>query len=123
MLSRHGSRYPTTGADVVQLGEKFARAKGKFKASGELEFLNNWKYQLGEEILVPRGENSHPLETNTDSQYSHNTQVDKNYSNQVTFGRHPVSGMLILTPTKVFFTPICMLACTTPIARSSSVPQ
>ncbi len=26
-----------------------------FKAKGDLSFLNEWKYQLGEEILVPRG--------------------------------------------------------------------
>jgi len=56
MLSRHGSRYPTTGANVEALGKKLAKAEGKFKASGELDFLNSWKYQLGYEILVPKGE-------------------------------------------------------------------
>ncbi len=55
MLSRHGSRYPTTGANVQQLGAKLAKAKGTFKASGDLEFLNDWEYQLGAEILVHGG--------------------------------------------------------------------
>ncbi|PMD40070.1 phosphoglycerate mutase-like protein [Hyaloscypha variabilis F] len=55
MLSRHGSRYPTTGANVFALGEKIADSNGKFKASGQLSFLNDWKFELGAEILVPRG--------------------------------------------------------------------
>ncbi len=55
MLSRHGSRYPTSGINVQQLGDKVAKERGKFKASGDLSFLNDWKYQLGAEILVPRG--------------------------------------------------------------------
>lgn len=56
MLSRHGARYPTMGADVARLGEHIAEAQGKhaeFKAP--LAFLQDWKYQLGAEILVPRG--------------------------------------------------------------------
>ncbi|KUI67836.1 3-phytase A [Cytospora mali] len=60
MLSRHGSRYPTggTGSSVVVFGDKIAKAKSTgsgFKASGPLEFLNDWSYQLGAEILVPKG--------------------------------------------------------------------
>ncbi|KAL8370747.1 hypothetical protein RB595_000886 [Gaeumannomyces hyphopodioides] len=57
MLSRHGSRYPTKGANVVGLGDRIHSAKKdkRFKASGPLDFLNDWKYQLGHEILVPRG--------------------------------------------------------------------
>jgi len=55
MLSRHGSRYPTTGANVQTLGNKIAKYAGKFKATGALSFLNEWKYELGAEILVPRG--------------------------------------------------------------------
>ena len=55
MLSRHGSRYPTTGSNVQNLGDKLAKNKGKFKATGLLSFLNEWKYELGAEILVPRG--------------------------------------------------------------------
>lgn len=55
MLSRHGSRYPTSGANVEGLGIKVANLTGKFKATGPLSFLNEWKYELGAEILVPRG--------------------------------------------------------------------
>ncbi|KAE9381660.1 phosphoglycerate mutase-like protein [Stipitochalara longipes BDJ] len=55
MLSRHGSRYPTTGDIVFALGQKIADSNGKFKASGQLSFLNDWEYELGAEILVPRG--------------------------------------------------------------------
>ena len=55
MLSRHGSRYPTSGSNVARLGERVAKAGKKFKASGQLEFLNDWSYQLGSEILVPKG--------------------------------------------------------------------
>lgn len=55
MLSRHGSRYPTTGANVQIFGAKVANMTGKFTASGALSFLNEWKYELGAEILVPRG--------------------------------------------------------------------
>lgn len=59
MLSRHGARYPTsgTGSNVMVLGNKIADAKRNsgFKATGALEFLNEWEYQLGHEILVPKG--------------------------------------------------------------------
>lgn len=61
MLSRHGSRYPTsgTGSNVLLFGQRVAEAKvrrlGSFKATGPLEFLNDWEYQLGYEILVPKG--------------------------------------------------------------------
>ncbi|KAK2057022.1 histidine acid phosphatase [Colletotrichum caudatum] len=55
MLSRHGSRYPTLGSNVASLGERIAKAGGKLKAKGALSFLNDWKYQLGHEILVPKG--------------------------------------------------------------------
>lgn len=58
MLSRHGSRYPTVGANVASLGGRIAKAKSKKdKAhfSHALEFLNDWKYELGYETLVPKG--------------------------------------------------------------------
>ncbi|CAK7264994.1 hypothetical protein SEPCBS57363_001355 [Sporothrix epigloea] len=55
MLSRHGSRYPTLGSNVKALGDKLAKAKGKFKTSGSLAFLQDWEYKLGHEILVPKG--------------------------------------------------------------------
>jgi hypothetical protein len=54
MLSRHGSRYPTFGSNVFDLGAKVAN-NTKFEASGALSFLNEWKFELGAEILVPRG--------------------------------------------------------------------
>lgn len=55
MLSRHGSRYPTTNSSVQSFGAKVANKTGHFTATGALSFLNNWKYELGAEILVPRG--------------------------------------------------------------------
>lgn len=55
MLSRHGSRYPTVGANVEAFGRRIGEAGGKFEASGLLSFLNDWKYELGAEILVPKG--------------------------------------------------------------------
>jgi hypothetical protein len=55
MLSRHGSRYPTVGSDVFELGKRIAAAAGTFRAKGPLSFLNDWSYQLGHEILVPKG--------------------------------------------------------------------
>lgn len=41
---------------MAEFGEKVRRSGRRFKAKGELEFLNEWEYQLGEEILVPKGE-------------------------------------------------------------------
>jgi hypothetical protein len=58
MLSRHGSRYPTTGTNVFDFGKRMGDAAGTFKAKEALSFLNDWKYQLGAEILVPKGESS-----------------------------------------------------------------
>lgn len=55
MLSRHGARYPTSGSNVAALGEKLANASSSFKPRGSLTFLHDWKYQLGAEILVPKG--------------------------------------------------------------------
>ena len=54
MLSRHGSRYPTLGSNVFNFGDKVAN-NTRFEASGPLSFLNEWKFELGAEILVPRG--------------------------------------------------------------------
>lgn len=55
MLSRHGSRYPTSLNLVEILGNKIANLSGKFQMSDSLSFLMDWKYELGAEILVPRG--------------------------------------------------------------------
>lgn len=53
---RHGARYPTTGAPPSAFAGKVANASladGGFKASGPLEFLNDWTYKLGAELLTP----------------------------------------------------------------------
>lgn len=57
VLHRHGSRYPTGTSSVASFGSKIHNitANGTAKWSGELSFLNSWKYQLGAEILVARG--------------------------------------------------------------------
>ncbi len=55
MLSRHGSRYPTAGSDVVRFGEKVVDAKSTATFKGVLGFLQDWKYELGSDILVPKG--------------------------------------------------------------------
>ena len=57
MVHRHGSRYPefSGGAAERTLGKKIVDAKGNFKAHGPLSFLNNWRFMLGAEILVPNG--------------------------------------------------------------------
>ncbi|KAJ8612750.1 hypothetical protein MRB53_037326 [Persea americana] len=52
MLSRHGSRYPTSTSTIVS---KFVNATGKLNATGPLSFLNTWTYKLGEQILTPLG--------------------------------------------------------------------
>jgi hypothetical protein len=54
MLSRHGSRYPTTGSGAHRFGLKHKNMTD-VKYTGELSFLNDWSYQLGAEILVPIG--------------------------------------------------------------------
>ncbi|GJN94417.1 hypothetical protein Rhopal_007497-T1 [Rhodotorula paludigena] len=54
LLHRHGARYPTTGAGTEAFAKDVVGAPG-FKASGNLSFLNSWKYQLGAEILTPFG--------------------------------------------------------------------
>ncbi|CAD6503852.1 BgTH12-05597 [Blumeria graminis f. sp. triticale] len=55
MLSRHGSRYPTSSDLVNNFAQKLANKTIGFKANGALQFLNNWKFNLGSNILVPRG--------------------------------------------------------------------
>jgi hypothetical protein len=56
LLQRHGARYPSSseGLDSWAAGISKAVASGTtFK--GELDFLNDWSYKLGKEILVPKG--------------------------------------------------------------------
>jgi hypothetical protein len=55
MLSRHGARYPTGNASVMKLGKRIADAGDGFEPQGDLSFLKDWKYQLGSEVLVPKG--------------------------------------------------------------------
>ncbi|POR31220.1 3-phytase A [Tolypocladium paradoxum] len=55
MLSRHGSRYPTSGDEVAAFGQRIANASGVMTPKGPLAFLKDWKYQLGSDILVPKG--------------------------------------------------------------------
>jgi len=53
---RHGARYPTSGAPPSAFAAKVANAslaEGGFKAEGPLEFLNEWRYPLGAELLTP----------------------------------------------------------------------
>ena len=57
MLHRHGSRYPTTNASVEKFGTALEKlvANGTANFTGALSFLNAFKYELGNEILVPVG--------------------------------------------------------------------
>ncbi|KAF2268328.1 3-phytase A precursor [Lojkania enalia] len=57
MVHRHGSRYPEVSGAAPEriLGKKIMDAKGRFKGHGPLSFLNDWKFMLGAEILVPIG--------------------------------------------------------------------
>ncbi|KAH7390881.1 3-phytase A precursor [Phaeosphaeria sp. MPI-PUGE-AT-0046c] len=57
MVHRHGSRYPEVSGDAAErtLGLKLAAAEGKFAGHGPMAFLNDWKFMLGAEILVPNG--------------------------------------------------------------------
>ncbi|KAJ6119449.1 hypothetical protein N7523_003729 [Penicillium sp. IBT 18751x] len=56
LLQRHGSRYPSATEAQGTWGEKITNAtKAGTVFTGELAFLNDWSYQLGEELLVPTG--------------------------------------------------------------------
>ncbi|EIW82796.1 phosphoglycerate mutase-like protein [Coniophora puteana RWD-64-598 SS2] len=57
LLMRHGARYPTSGGGPADFAAKLhAAATGAgFVASGDLEFLGNWTYKLGAEILTSFG--------------------------------------------------------------------
>jgi hypothetical protein len=57
MVHRHGSRYPEVSGDAAErtLGKKLTDAAGNFTGYGPLSFLNDWKFMLGAEILVPNG--------------------------------------------------------------------
>ncbi|TIA87508.1 hypothetical protein E3P81_03921 [Wallemia ichthyophaga] len=62
MLHRHGSRYPTPNSMPLRFSDKLSAAVKEAYDSdynigfhGELAFLNEWKYALGEAILTPVG--------------------------------------------------------------------
>lgn len=61
LLYRHGARYPTTGAAPATFAAKIANATTTggggdgFTVSGDLEFLADWTYKLGAELLTPFG--------------------------------------------------------------------
>lgn len=57
LLHRHGARYPTGDSPVSTFGSKIENVtmNGTASWTGELSFLNDWTYNLGAEILVPRG--------------------------------------------------------------------
>ncbi|GLB35545.1 putative phosphoglycerate mutase-like protein [Lyophyllum shimeji] len=57
-LHRHGARYPTSWAAYggpANLARRLNAVAEHWNASGDLEFLNDWTYKLGEEILTPFG--------------------------------------------------------------------
>lgn len=54
-LQRHGARYPTSNPHgPAGFAQRVLKAKN-WKASGQLDFLNNWTYMLGAELLTPFG--------------------------------------------------------------------
>lgn len=53
VLHRHGSRYPTEASRTGQWASKIEASRGEF--SGELEFLNDWSYKMGMEMLALNG--------------------------------------------------------------------
>ncbi|KAI0665367.1 phosphoglycerate mutase-like protein [Trametes maxima] len=58
LLHRHGARYPTGQASFggpANFSARLAQSPESWQARGELEFMNDWTYQLGEEILTPFG--------------------------------------------------------------------
>lgn len=57
MLYRHGARYPTSGAAPSTFAAELHNAtlNGTLKGTGDLEFINDWTYKLGAELLTPFG--------------------------------------------------------------------
>lgn len=116
MLSRHGARYPTQGALVADFGEKVKRAGKRFRARGKLAFLNEWEYQLGEEILVPKGKFflSFPFSLYESRAHSRShSSADGLFVEQADRS----------SSTRESCIRTCILSCTTPTARSSSGPR
>ncbi|KAH9847991.1 phosphoglycerate mutase-like protein [Lenzites betulinus] len=58
LLHRHGARYPTGQSSYggpAGFSDRLTRSSQPWKARGQLKFLNDWSYKLGEEILTPFG--------------------------------------------------------------------
>ncbi|KAF5324577.1 hypothetical protein D9611_004222 [Ephemerocybe angulata] len=58
LLHRHGARYPTQWASYggpAPFAARLHKNAAKWNATGELDFLNEWTYKLGEELLTPFG--------------------------------------------------------------------
>ncbi|EMD38508.1 hypothetical protein CERSUDRAFT_82782 [Gelatoporia subvermispora B] len=58
LLHRHGARYPTGWASYggpANFSARLNKAAAGWNASGDLAFMNDWTYKLGEEILTPFG--------------------------------------------------------------------
>ncbi|KAF9257552.1 phosphoglycerate mutase-like protein [Marasmius fiardii PR-910] len=58
LLHRHGARYPHSSKDYggpAIFAGRLNKANKKLKASGDLTFLNEWTYKLGEDLLTPFG--------------------------------------------------------------------
>jgi len=56
LLYRHGARYPTSDAAPAKFAQKVVNAtKTGLAFSGELEWLADWRYKLGAELLTPSG--------------------------------------------------------------------
>lgn len=57
MLQRHGARYPAASDPPGKFAAALFSAANStgFNVSGPLEFLDNWTYKLGGELLTPFG--------------------------------------------------------------------
>ncbi|KAJ3558533.1 hypothetical protein NM688_g871 [Phlebia brevispora] len=57
MVQRHGARYPASGDPPSTFATALNEAASStgFSVSGPLEFLNDWTYKLGAELLTPFG--------------------------------------------------------------------
>ncbi|KAJ7211760.1 phosphoglycerate mutase-like protein [Mycena pura] len=58
LLHRHGARYPTAWASYggpATFPPRINANTSAWTASGDLDFLNEWTYKLGEEVLTPFG--------------------------------------------------------------------
>ncbi|KAF9009542.1 histidine phosphatase superfamily [Cyathus striatus] len=57
-LHRHGARYPTAWASYggpANFSGRLHNVASEWSGKGELEFMNDWTYKLGEELLTPFG--------------------------------------------------------------------